>query len=56
MNWSLHFLPEVAEEVREARFWYESQRLGLGEDLLEQIGLSLDRIEETPLVTHSSQG
>ncbi len=49
MNRSLRFLPEVANEVREARFWYESQRSGLGDEFLAQLNDSLIQIQDRPL-------
>ena len=42
------FHPAARDELREAREWYEAQRVGLGDDLGGVIGLAIDRIREFP--------
>ncbi len=49
MNLSLRFLPEVAEEVKETQAWYESQRLGLGDEFLAQLSFSLLQVQDRPV-------
>ena len=55
MKLPLRFLPEATEEIGETRSWYEDQRLGLGEEFLKALDLSLvqihDRPSSFPLVT-----
>lgn len=48
MNYALVFRPEVREEVDEAYSWYDSQRSGLGDELLDCIDEMLDRICQSP--------
>ena len=48
MNYVLVFRPEVHKELDEAYSWYESQELGLGDDLLDKIHEALDRICQMP--------
>ena len=48
MNYVLVFRPEVRKELDEAYSWYESQELGLGDDFLEQVEETLDRICQMP--------
>lgn len=45
----LRFLSKASEEIGETRFWYESQRPGLGEEFLSQLKYSLDEIQNRPL-------
>lgn len=45
----LRFLSEASEEISETRFWYESQRSGLGEEFLSQLNHSLNEIQSRPL-------
>jgi plasmid stabilization system protein ParE len=44
MEYVLVFRPEVREELNEAYTWYEKQQLGLGDELLNCVDESLDRI------------
>lgn len=48
MNYALVFRPEVREELDEAYGWYESQQLGLGDNFLEQVDETLERICQMP--------
>ena len=48
MNYVSVFRPEVRKELDEAYSWYESQELGLGDDFLEQVEETLDRICQMP--------
>ena len=40
--------PAAAAEIDEAYLWYESQRTGLGEEFLEEVNGTLERIREMP--------
>jgi plasmid stabilization system protein ParE len=44
MNYVLVFRPEVGAELKEAYDWYESQKVGLGDEFLECVDNLLDRI------------
>ncbi len=48
MNYVLVFRLEARNELDEAYNWYESQKIGLGDDFLEQIEAALDRICQMP--------
>ena len=48
MNYALVFRPEVRDELSEVYRWYESQQPGLGNDFLEKVDESLDRISQMP--------
>ena len=48
MNYVLVFRVEACNELDEADNWYESQKIGLGDDFLEQIEAALDRICQMP--------
>jgi hypothetical protein len=39
----------VEDDMAEAADWYDSQRPGLGDELLAAIDAAIDRIEEHPL-------
>lgn len=40
--------PEALREIERAHGWYEAHREGLGDDLLDEIGRALDKIEAAP--------
>lgn len=48
MKLLLRFLPGAAEEISDARFWYDHQRRGLGEEFLSQLNHSLAEIQDRP--------
>jgi plasmid stabilization system protein ParE len=48
MNLPLCFEPEVREDIDEAYEWYEGQRIGLGEEFLAEVDVTLDRIQQNP--------
>lgn len=43
------FRPSAAADVEDAFLWYESQRLGLGHEFLEELDLVVHAIAESPL-------
>jgi plasmid stabilization system protein ParE len=47
MNYALVFRPEVREELNEAYIWYE-QKLGLGDEFLDCVDETLNRISQMP--------
>lgn len=42
------FRPEAEEDLRLAIAWYEEQREGLGDELLDDVGETIERIERLP--------
>lgn len=48
--YTLEFRPEVYEDVKTAYDWYESQRLGLGEDFLLTLEESFAKIIRDPQI------
>ena len=48
MNYALVFRLEVREELDEAYNWYESQQIGLGDDFLDCVDETLNRICQMP--------
>jgi len=48
MNYVLVFRPEVREEVNEAYDWYETQKLGLGDEFLDGVEQTLNQISSRP--------
>jgi plasmid stabilization system protein ParE len=48
MTAELIFVPEVENDLTEAYDWYEEQRRGLGEEFLNRIEASLQKIRRTP--------
>ena len=41
--------PRVAQDLLKARFYYESQREGLGDEFLAEVSATYDRIQANPL-------
>lgn len=48
MNYVLVFRPEVREELNEAYSWYESQKPGLGDEFLDCVDETVNRIAQIP--------
>lgn len=48
MNYVLVFRPEVQEEVNEAYNWYEKQKSGLGDEFLDSVEQTLNRVSSMP--------
>jgi plasmid stabilization system protein ParE len=48
MSYVLVFRPEVRAEISEAYRWYENQQSGLGDEFLDRISETLDRICQMP--------
>ena len=48
MSWRVIIRPNAEADARAARLWYESQRTGLGEELLEEIRRAVRVLEEHP--------
>ena len=48
--YKLKFIPEVYDDIKIAYDWYESQRIGLGEDFLLALEESYSKISRMPRV------
>ncbi|MDZ8026430.1 MAG: type II toxin-antitoxin system RelE/ParE family toxin [Nostoc sp. DedQUE11] len=48
MNYVLVFRPEVREELNEAHSWYDSQKPGLGDEFLDCVDETVNRISQMP--------
>lgn len=45
----LNIAPEAELDIAEAYVWYESRRIGLGEEFLGSVDASIERIRRQPL-------
>ena len=50
MTYTLHFLPEVEEDVINGYFWYEEKAKGLGEEFLRLFYANSNEITSNPLI------
>jgi plasmid stabilization system protein ParE len=48
VNWRVIIRPNAEADLREARLWYDSQRPGLGDELLDEFGRAICLLEEQP--------
>jgi toxin ParE1/3/4 len=48
VKWHVIIRPNAETDLRDAWLWYESQRPGLGEDLLIEIRAAIHRLEADP--------
>ena len=48
MIWRVIIRRNAEADLREARAWYESQRVGLGDELLIEIRAAIHRLETNP--------
>lgn len=48
MNWRVIIRPNAETDLQEAWTWYESQRAGLGDELLIEIRAAIRRLETDP--------
>lgn len=48
MSWRVLIRPNAEADARDARQWYESQRTGLGDELLEEIRRAIRLLGEHP--------
>jgi plasmid stabilization system protein ParE len=49
MTYTVRLREEADFDIADAARWYERQRVGLGHEFLDQILLTLDRMQENPL-------
>jgi toxin ParE1/3/4 len=40
--------PEAEADLEEARRWYETERVGLGNELIDAVGVVLERVQGAP--------
>jgi plasmid stabilization system protein ParE len=50
MKWQVVAQPQAEDDVKQAARWYESQRLGLGNEFIEEILTVFDSLTENPLL------
>jgi toxin ParE1/3/4 len=48
VNWQIIIRPKAETDLQEAWAWYESQRAGLGEELLVEIRTAVRLLEKDP--------
>ena len=48
MSWSVIIRPKAEADIEKAGLWYESQRQGLGDQLLDEIRGAVRYLEEHP--------
>jgi toxin ParE1/3/4 len=48
VNWRVIIRPNAEADLSEARSWYESQRAGLGDELLVEISAAIRQLETDP--------
>ena len=48
MNWRVIIRPAAEADLRDARLWYETQRPGLGNELIAEIGRAVQLLAEQP--------
>lgn len=48
MKWRVVVRPRAEADLKEARDWYEKQRVGLGEEFLAQIAIAIRVLAEDP--------
>jgi plasmid stabilization system protein ParE len=48
VNWRVIIRPNAEADLREAQAWYESRRVGLGEQFLEEIRNAVRLLESDP--------
>jgi toxin ParE1/3/4 len=48
VKWRVVIRPQAEADLREARNWYENQRVGLGEQFVAQTGTTIQRLLQDP--------
>ena len=48
MTLSVHLRPEAEQDIEEAASWYEKQSAGLGNEFLDEVLVTLERVAELP--------
>lgn len=48
MNWRVIIRPNAEADLREAGSWYDAQRPGLGDELMDAVGRAIRLLEEQP--------
>jgi len=48
VNWRVIIRPAAEADLRDARLWYETQRPGLGNELIAEIGRAVQLLAEQP--------
>jgi len=56
VTYTLHFLPDVEEDVIDGYFWYEEKAKGLGEEFLRLFYANSSEITSNPLIYRKMYG
>lgn len=48
MNWRVIIRPNAETDLQQARSWYESQRVGLGDELLIEVRAAIHLLADNP--------
>jgi toxin ParE1/3/4 len=48
VNWRVIIRPNAEADLAEARIWYESQRAGLGDELLDEVRRAVSLLADDP--------
>ena len=48
MTLSVHLRPEAEQDIEDAAGWYEKQLVGLGNEFLDEVLVTLERVAELP--------
>lgn len=49
MTWKLYYYDEVAKDIFEAKKWYREQQNGLDKRFVDDIKISIERLQKDPL-------
>lgn len=50
MKYSIRLLPEVFQDINEAKDWYESQQTGLGSQFIENFYAAIEVLPSAPFL------
>lgn len=50
MKWNVVARPQAEDDIIEAAEWYDDQRVGLGDEFIEEILTVFDELESNPLL------
>ncbi len=57
MSFAVAFRPQALTEIQSARVWYDAQRVGLGREFEDEVGVVVELLAKAPLlfpVTHQA--
>ena len=56
MSYPIILGSQAVEDMRQAVAWYEDSRPGLGDEFIDEVAATLERISESPLVFRKVHG